>query len=185
MTRRCSTRTCRLRLSAMTRSRCALAVVIAVAVWRVVVILAHGDGRADLLGGRTRKRRGCRGSSVESAAVRLRHVRCPGGLGAVMSASRLFAANGLQLGHPMNWSDCGGDLGGTSFHRRRRHHRRHADRRTDYRGADQRPGAAGVSDIWQYIIKGIVIIGRWRWIAIASRCSDLISLLQQSQERRA
>jgi len=82
------------------------------------------------------------------------------GLGAVMSASRLFAANGLQLGQSYELDAIAAViLGGTSF----------------TGGVGTIGGTLigaliiavltnglvllGVSDIWQYIIKGIVIIG--------------------------
>jgi ribose transport system permease protein len=82
------------------------------------------------------------------------------GLGAVMSASRLFAANGLQLGQSYELDAIAAViLGGTSF----------------VGGVGTIGGTLigaliiavltnglvllGVSDIWQYIIKGIVIIG--------------------------
>ncbi|AMB84946.1 ribose ABC transporter permease [Pseudomonas agarici] len=82
------------------------------------------------------------------------------GLGAVMSASRLFAANGLQLGQSYELDAIAAViLGGTSF----------------TGGVGSIGGTLigaliiavltnglvllGVSDIWQYIIKGIVIIG--------------------------
>lgn len=82
------------------------------------------------------------------------------GLGAVMTASRLFAANGLQLGQSYELDAIAAViLGGTSF----------------TGGVGTIGGTLigaliiavltnglvlmGVSDIWQYIIKGIVIIG--------------------------
>jgi ribose transport system permease protein len=82
------------------------------------------------------------------------------GLGAVMSASRLFAANGLQLGQSYELDAIAAViLGGTSF----------------TGGVGTIGGTLigaliiavltnglvllGVSDIWQYIIKGLVIIG--------------------------
>jgi len=82
------------------------------------------------------------------------------GLGGVMSASRLFAANGLQLGQSYELDAIAAViLGGTSF----------------VGGVGSILGTLigaliiavltnglvllGVSDIWQYIIKGIVIIG--------------------------
>ena len=82
------------------------------------------------------------------------------GLGGVMSASRLFAANGLQLGQSYELDAIAAViLGGTSF----------------VGGVGSILGTligaliiavltnglilTGVSDIWQYIIKGLVIIG--------------------------
>lgn len=82
------------------------------------------------------------------------------GLGAVMTTSRLFAANGLQLGQSYELDAIAAViLGGTSF----------------VGGVGSIVGTLigaliiavltnglillGVSDIWQYIIKGIVIIG--------------------------
>lgn len=82
------------------------------------------------------------------------------GLGAVMSAARLYAANGLQLGQSYELDAIAAViLGGTSF----------------VGGVGSIVGTLigaliiavltnglvllGVSDIWQYIIKGLVIIG--------------------------
>ncbi|MDR5734647.1 ribose ABC transporter permease [Caballeronia sp. LZ025] len=82
------------------------------------------------------------------------------GLGAVMSAARLYAANGLQLGQSYELDAIAAViLGGTSF----------------VGGGGSIVGTLigaliiavlsnglvllGVSDIWQYIIKGLVIIG--------------------------
>ncbi|MGO4331159.1 ribose ABC transporter permease [Cupriavidus sp. 2TAF22] len=82
------------------------------------------------------------------------------GLGGVMSASRLYAANGLQLGQSYELDAIAAViLGGTSF----------------VGGTGSIAGTLigaliiavlsnglvllGVSDIWQYIIKGLVIIG--------------------------
>ncbi|MNM87034.1 Ribose transport system permease protein RbsC [compost metagenome] len=82
------------------------------------------------------------------------------GLGGVMSASRLYAANGLQLGQSYELDAIAAViLGGTSF----------------VGGVGSIAGTLvgaliiavlsnglillGVSDIWQYIIKGLVIIG--------------------------
>jgi ribose transport system permease protein len=82
------------------------------------------------------------------------------GLGALMSASRLYAANGLQLGQSYELDAIAAViLGGTSF----------------VGGVGSIVGTLvgaliiavltnglvllGVSDIWQYIIKGLVIIG--------------------------
>ena len=82
------------------------------------------------------------------------------GLGAVMSAARLYAANGLQLGQSYELDAIAAViLGGTSF----------------VGGVGSIAGTLigaliiavltnglvllGVSDIWQYIIKGLVIIG--------------------------
>ena len=82
------------------------------------------------------------------------------GLGAVMSSARLYAANGLQLGQSYELDAIAAViLGGTSF----------------VGGTGSIIGTLigcliiavltnglilmGVSDIWQYIVKGIVIIG--------------------------
>ncbi len=92
------------------------------------------------------------------------------GLGGVMSASRLYAANGLQLGQSYELDAIAAViLGGTSF----------------VGGVGSIAGTLvgaliiavlsnglillGVSDIWQYIIKGLVIIARSRSTAIARR----------------
>jgi ribose transport system permease protein len=82
------------------------------------------------------------------------------GLGAVMSAARLYAANGLQMGQSYELDAIAAViLGGTSF----------------VGGVGSIIGTLvgaliiavltnglvllGVSDVWQYIIKGLVIIG--------------------------
>jgi ribose transport system permease protein len=82
------------------------------------------------------------------------------GLGAVMSAARLYAANGLQMGQSYELDAIAAViLGGTSF----------------VGGVGSIVGTLvgaliiavltnglvllGVSDVWQYIIKGLVIIG--------------------------
>ena len=94
-------------------------------------------------------------------ALRLRVPRaCSPGSAAVMSAARLYAANGLQLGQSYELDAIAAViLGGTSF----------------VGGVGSIVGTLvgaliiavlsnglvllGVSDIWQYIIKGLVIIG--------------------------
>ena len=109
----------------------------------------------------TRMRRGSPASRSGRPALRLRASRgLPAGLGGVMSAARLYAANGLQLGQSYELDAIAAViLGGTSF----------------VGGIGSIWGTligaliiavltnglilVGVSDIWQFIIKGLVIIG--------------------------
>jgi len=111
------------------------------------------------------------GGNAEAARLSGIHVRAVelfvyavsgllAGLGAVMSAARLYAANGLQLGQSYELDAIAAViLGGTSF----------------VGGVGSIVGTLigaliiavlsnglvliGVSDIWQYIIKGLVIVG--------------------------
>ena len=109
----------------------------------------------------TRRRRGCRASRSGRSCCSSTACRASSpGLGGVMSAARLFAANGLQIGQGYELDAIAAViLGGTSF----------------VGGIGSIWGTlvgaliiavltnglilTGVSDIWQFIIKGLVIIG--------------------------